>query len=233
MSTPAPSTTAVAVASPSQNTTLYIWYVVCVLMVAYIFSFIDRQIFSMVVGPLRRDLHISDVQVSYLQGLSFVVFYTFFGILIGRLVDIYSRRTIIAIGLVLWSLFTTACGIVTTFPQMLMMRMGVGVGEAALSPAAYSLVADYVPPQRMSVAISLYSAGIYIGSGLSFLLGGKIQTYAAARGAMSLPLVGQIHPWQILFFAVGLPGVLFAPLLYTIREPRTRGGSLHQMVPIA
>jgi Major Facilitator Superfamily len=84
----------------------------------------------------------------------------------------------------------------------------------------------------MSVAISLYSAGIYIGSGLSFLLGGKIQTYAAARGAMSLPLVGQIHPWQILFFAVGLPGVLFAPLLYTIREPKTRGGSLHPTIPI-
>src|SRR5215467_15359900 len=122
MSTPAPSTTAVAVASPSQNTTLYIWYVVCILMVAYVFSFIDRQIFSMVVGPLRRDLHISDTQVSYLQGLSFVVFYTFFGILIGRLVDIYSRRTIICVGMVLWSLFITVCGIAGTYWQMLSLR---------------------------------------------------------------------------------------------------------------
>lgn len=218
--------------SSSEHSTFYIWYVVGVLMVAYIFSFIDRTIFSMVVGPLRRDLHISDLQVSYLQGLSFVVFYTFFGILIGRLVDIYSRRTIIAIGFVLWSLFTTGCGMATTFPQMLALRMGVGVGEAALSPAAYSLVADYVPPRRMSTAIGMYGAGIYVGSGLSFLLGGLIRSYAATRGVSSLPLVGQIHPWQILFFVVGLPGVLLAPLLYTIREPLTRGGSVHPTVPI-
>ena len=224
---------AVAVSkSSSEHSTFYIWYVVSVLMVAYIFSFIDRTIFSMVVGPLRRDLHISDLQVSYLQGLSFVVFYTFFGILIGRLVDIYSRRTIIAIGFVLWSLFTTGCGMATTFPQMLALRMGVGVGEAALSPAAYSLVADYVPPRRMSTAIGMYGAGIYVGSGLSFLLGGLIRSYAATRGVSSLPLVGQIHPWQILFFVVGLPGVLLAPLLYTIREPLTRGGSVHPTVPI-
>lgn len=218
--------------SSSEHSTFYIWYVVGVLMVAYIFSFIDRTIFSMVVGPLRRDLNISDLQVSYLQGLSFVVFYTFFGILIGRLVDIYSRRTIIAIGFVLWSLFTTGCGMATTFPQMLALRMGVGVGEAALSPAAYSLVADYVPPQRMSTAIGMYGAGIYVGSGLSFLLGGLIRSYAATRGVSSLPLIGQIHPWQILFFVVGLPGVLLAPLLYTIREPLTRGGSVHPTVPI-
>ena len=211
---------------------IYIWYVVGVLMVAYVFSFIDRQIFSMVVGPLRRDLNISDTQVSLLQGLSFVIFYTFFGILIGRLVDIYSRRTIIVIGMVLWSLFTTGCGIAATFPQMLLLRMGVGVGEAALSPAAYSLVADYVPARRLSTAISVYSAGIYIGSGLSSVLGGLVRSYAATRGISRLPLIGQIHPWQILFFAVGVPGVLLAPLLFTIREPLTRGGSVRPVVPI-
>lgn len=232
MATQPRSATVTAEAPPQQNSTLYIWYVVGVLMVAYIFSFIDRQIFSMVVGPLRRDLHISDVQVSYLQGLSFVVFYTFFGILIGRLVDVYSRRTIIAVGLFLWSLFTTACGVVTTFPQMLLMRMGVGVGEAALSPAAYSLVADYVPPKRMSTAIGVYGAGIYIGSGLSFILGGLIRAYASNRGITSLPLVGKIHPWQLLFFFVGLPGLLLTPLLYSIREPKTRGGSLHPTAPV-
>jgi MFS family permease len=223
---------AVAPTESRQYSLFYIWYVVGVLMLAYIFSFIDRQIFSMVVGPLRRDLHITDIQVSYLQGLSFVVFYTFFGILIGRLVDIYSRRTIIAIGMVLWSLFTTACGMASTFPQMLALRMGVGVGEAALSPAAYSLVADYVPPRRLSVAISLYGAGIYVGSGLSFLLGGLVRGFAATREATVLPLVGQIHPWQILFFAVGVPGILLAPLLFTIREPLTRGGSVHPTAPI-
>jgi MFS family permease len=223
---PAPAPTS------SQPSLVYVWYVVGVLMLAYVFSFIDRQIFSMVVGPLRRDLHISDTQVSYLQGLSFVVFYTFFGILIGRLVDIYSRRTIIAIGMVLWSLFTTACGMATTFPQMLLLRMGVGVGEAALSPAAYSLVADYVPPRRLAIAISVYSAGIYIGSGLSFLLGGLVRSYAANHGVSHLPFIGQIHSWQLLFFVVGVPGILLAPLLFTVREPLTRGGSVHSVVPI-
>ena len=162
---PGSSTATEPASPPSQG---YVWYVVGVLMVAYIFSFIDRQIFSLIVGPLRRDLHITDTQVSYLQGLSFVVFYTFFGIIIGRLVDVYSRRTIIAIGMALWSLFTTGCGIAGSFPQMLLMRMGVGVGEAALSPAAYSLVVDYVPARQMSLALSVYSAGIYVGSGLSF-----------------------------------------------------------------
>src|SRR5215470_11530332 len=105
--------------APTRRSLRYAWYVVGVLTLAYVFSYIDRQIFSMVVTPLRRDLNISDTQVSYLIGLSFVVFYTSFGILIGRLVDIYSRRTIIAIGMALWSLFTTGCGMATTFPQML------------------------------------------------------------------------------------------------------------------
>ena len=206
---------------------------VSVLVIAYIFSFIDRQILSMVVGPLRHDLHISDTQYSVLTGPIFVVFYTSFGILIGRLVDVYSRRTIICIGMALWSLFTTGCGIATTFPQMLAWRMGVGVGEAALSPAAYSLIVDYVPPRRMSTAISVYSAGIYVGSGLSFLVGGLVGNYAATRGPVILPFVGQIHAWQILFFVVGVPGVLLAPLLFTVREPRARSDSAHSVVPMA
>lgn len=218
--------------SPSQPSTIYVWYVVGVLVVAYIFSFIDRQIFSLIVGPLRADLHISDTQYGVLTGTSFVVFYTFFGILIGRLVDVYSRRTIIAIGMALWSLFTTGCGIASTFPQMLLFRMGVGVGEAALSPAAYSLVADYVPPRRMSTALSVYSAGIYVGSGLAFILGGLVRQYATHRGMLTLPVVGHIYPWQILFFVVGVPGILLAPLLFTVREPKHRGGSAHVIVPI-
>jgi MFS family permease len=210
----------------------YMWYVVGVLVVAYIFSFIDRQIFSMIVGPLRHDLNITDTEYGVLTGLTFVIFYTSFGILIGRMVDVYSRRTIICVGMALWSLFTTGCGIATTFPQMLLLRMGVGVGEAALSPAAYSLIVDYVPPRRMATAISIYSAGIYVGSGLAFLLGGLVLSYTKAATALSLPLVGQIHPWQILFFVVGLPGVLLAPLAFTIREPRHRGDVVHVTVPM-
>src|SRR5438552_4758611 len=204
------STEAVAVpAQPreSRASLRYAWYIVGVLTFVYVFSFVDRQIFSLLVRPLRHDLHISDTQVSYLIGLGFVMFFALFGIPIGRLTDIYSRRLIIAIGLVTWSLFTSACGLAHTFPQMLLLRMGVGAGEAALSPAAYSLITDYFPRNRLATAISVYSMGIYIGGGLSFLVGGLVVHYAAAQATWSLPLVGLVRSWQLIFFIVGLPGI--------------------------
>ena len=197
----------------------YAWYVVGVLTLLYGFSFIDRQIFSLLVGPLRRDLHISDTQISLLIGFSFAVFYTFFGIPIGRLTDVYSRRWIIAIGLILWSGFTAGCGLATSFTMMLALRMGVGVGEAALSPAAYSLITDYFPRERLATAISVYSMGIYLGSGLAYLLGGLVVAYASSQAAWQIPLLGALRPWQLIFLLVGLPGLLLAPLLVTIRDP--------------
>src|SRR5579863_6712 len=170
----------------------YAWYVVGVLTLMYVFSFIDRQIFSLIVGPLRRDLHITDTQVSLLQGFSFALFYTFCGIPLGRLADKRSRRGIIAAGLVAWSAFTSMCGLAKSFGQMLFWRMGVGVGEAALSPAAYSIITDDFPKEKLATAISVYSMGIYIGSGLSFLLGGIVVRFASAKDLWMLPLVGGV-----------------------------------------
>lgn len=210
----------------AQSSLRYAWYVVGVLALLYVFSFIDRQIFSLLVGPLRRDLQIGDAQVSLLIGFSFALFYTFFGIPIGHLADVFSRRMIIAIGLVLWSGFTAGCGLAQSFTAMLLLRMGVGVGEAALSPAAYSLITDYFPPKRLATALSVYSMGIYIGSGLSYLLGGLVVRYASARAMWSLPLVGEIRPWQLIFFVVGLPGFLLVPLLLTVREPSRHGATV-------
>jgi MFS family permease len=201
----------------------YAWYVVCILTVVYIFSFIDRQILSLLVGPIRRDLHISDTQVSVLQGFVFAVFYTFFGIPLGRQADIRSRRSVIAAGLALWSIFTAGCGLARNFVQMLFLRMGVGVGEASLSPSAYSLITDYFPKQRLATAISFYSMGIYIGSGMAFLLGGVVVRLASVKEAWIFPLVGAVRPWQVIFFVVGLPGLLVSLLLYTVREPVRRG----------
>ncbi len=201
----------------------YAWYVVGVLMVAYIFSFIDRQILALLVQPIRRDLGISDTQMSLLIGFSFAIFYSFFGILLGRLADSRSRRTLIVIGFSLWSLMTAGCGLARNFVQMLLLRMGVGVGEATLSPAAYSLIADYFPPQRRATAISVYSMGIYIGSGLAFLLGGLVIGFASGQEGWRLPIIGATRPWQVVFFAVGLPGLMLALLVYTVREPARRG----------
>jgi MFS family permease len=201
----------------------YAWYVVGVLTLLYVFSFIDRQILNLLVRPIRRDLEISDTEMSLLMGFSFAVFYTFFGILLGRLADSRSRRGIISAGVAVWSLMTAGCGMAGNFLQMLLFRMGVGVGEAALSPAAYSLISDYFPKQRLATALSVYSMGIYIGSGLAFFLGGLVVSVAASQATWHVPLIGATRPWQVIFFIVGLPGVLLAILTFTIREPARRG----------
>ncbi len=201
----------------------YAWYVVAVLTFVYVFSFIDRQILNLLVRPIRRDLGISDTQMSLLMGFSFALFYTVCGIPLGWLADKKSRRSIIAIGFVFWSMMTAGCGLARNFGQMLALRMGVGVGEATLSPAAYSLIADYFPKEKRATAISVYSMGIYLGSGLAFLLGGMVVGLAEAKGLWNVPLVGATRPWQVIFFIVGLPGVLLAILMYTVREPVRRG----------
>ncbi|MEW6126994.1 MAG: MFS transporter [Acidobacteriota bacterium] len=201
----------------------YAWYVVGVLTFVYVFSFIDRQILNLLVRPIQRDLGISDTLMGLLSGLAFAVFYTFFGIPLGRLADSKSRRGIIAVGFAFWSLFTAGCGLAKNFIQLLLMRMGVGIGEAALSPAAYSLITDYFPPKRRATAISIYSMGIYIGSGLALIIGGLVARFATAQEAWNLPIVGETRPWQVVFFIVGMPGVLLALLMYTVREPIRRG----------
>lgn len=199
------------------------WYVVFILMIVYVFSFIDRQILALLVGPIRADLGISDTQMSLLMGFSFALFYTFFGIPLGRLADSKSRRTIIAIGLGVWSIMSAGCGIAKTYAQLLVMRVGVGVGEASLSPSAYSLITDYFRPTRMALALSVYGAGIYIGSGLAFLLGGMVVEFASGQDMYTFAVIGDVRPWQLVFFAIGAPGLLFTVVLFTIKEPVRRG----------
>ncbi len=201
----------------------YAWYVVGVLTLVYVFSFIDRQILNLLVRSIRRDLGITETEMSLLQGFSFAVFYTFFGVLLGKLADTRSRRGLIAAGFVFWSVMTAGCGVAKNFFQMLLFRMGVGVGEASLSPAAYSLITDYFPKERRATAISVYSMGIYIGSGLALVLGGWVISLVGSRENFDLPLVGETRSWQVIFFIVGLPGVLLALLMYTVREPLRRG----------
>ena len=201
----------------------YAWYVVGVLTVAYIFSFIDRQVLSLMVGPIQKDLGIGDFQMGLLMGPSFAVFYTLFGIPLGRLADTRSRRAIISVGIAVWSIMTAGCGLTKTYWQLALMRMGVGVGEASLSPSAYSLIADYFRPERRSTAMSVYSMGIYIGSGLAFLLGGFIMQLAAGSESTSLPWIGPVRSWQLVFLVVGLPGLLVSLLLLTVREPIRKG----------
>lgn len=198
----------------------YAWYVVAVLVLAYTVSYIDRTILTLMVKPIRETLGISDVQISLLHGLAFAIFYTVLGVPLGWLADRANRTKIIAVGIFVWSFMTALCGLARTFGQMFLARVGVGVGEAALSPAAYSMINDYFPPRRRTLALSIYSTGVYIGSGLALIVGG---TVIAITPALNIPGIGHLEPWQVVFLAVGLPGILVAALMLTVKEPKRRG----------
>lgn len=198
------------------------WYTVGVLTVAYVFSFIDRSILTLLVGPIRADLGISDTQISLLHGLAFAVFYTLLGIPIASLADRRNRRNLIAVGVAFWSIATAACGLTRNFWQLFLARVGVGVGEAALSPAAYSMIADSFPPDRLGRALSVYTLGAFVGMGLAFVIGGAVISSVATGSDVVLPLVGTLRPWQLVFFIVGLPGLLVALWVLTLTEPVRR-----------
>ncbi|MGE8294547.1 MAG: spinster family MFS transporter [Pseudomonas sp.] len=209
------------------------WVTVAILMVAYVLSFVDRQILNLLVEPIRRDLLISDTQMSLLMGLSFALFYTVCGIPLGRVADTRSRRGLIAVGVLFWSAATAACGMAKMYWQFLLCRIGVGVGEAALSPAAYSLIADSFPAERRATAISVYSMGVYLGSGLAFLVGGLVIQFASAQGDVVLPVLGEVRPWQLIFLILGVAGVLFTLLMLAVKEPVRRGAGAGVAVPLS
>jgi len=202
---------------------VYAWYVVGVLMLAYTNSFIDRQILSLLVEPIRQDLDISDTQVSLLAGLAFSIFYTLMGVPIARLADQKNRTVIITVGVAFWSLMTAMCGVARNFWQLFLARVGVGVGEATLSPAAFSIMADYFPRHQLARAFSVYSMGVYFGAGLAMIIGGLVVRVVMEAGTTVLPVLGEVRPWQMTFFYVGLLGIPVVLLVMTIREPLRRG----------
>ena len=208
----------------------YAWFVVSVLTLAYISSFIDRQILALLVEPIKADFQISDTQMSLLIGMSFALFYTLMGLPIGRMVDSRNRRNIISIGIAVWSIMTALGGLVRSFAQFFLARIGVGIGEATLSPAAYSIITDYFPKEKRATAIGFYSMGIFIGASMAYLLGGWIIGYTQEVDTLELPLIGGVKPWQFVFIVLGLPGLLIALLVLTIKEPARRNlnGELRQ-----
>ena len=189
-------------------------------MLAQVVSFIDRQVITLLVQPIRADLAISDTGMSLLMGLAFAIFYVTMAVPIARLSDRRSRRTIIATGIFLWSLATAACGLARNFWQLFLARIGVGVGEATLTPAAYSMIADYFPQRVLGRAIGVYAVGIFLGAGLALVLGGAAVRLITAAGPVDLPLVGALAPWQLTFMVVSVPGLLIVALMmFTVREP--------------
>src|SRR5688572_3708838 len=200
----------------------YSWYVVGVLTVTYTVSFIDRQIMALMIEPIRRDLGITDTQVSLLIGLAFAVFYTLLGVPIARLADRYSRRAIIAAGITVWCLMTAACGLARNYAQLFLARVGVGVGEAALSPSALSMLSDYFPKETRGRAIAVYNTGISLGTGLAMIVGGQVIAHVMAAPPVRVPGIGELFSWQTVFLVVGLPGLVMAALMATVKEPSRR-----------
>ncbi len=198
------------------------WYAVFMLMLAYIVSFIDRIIFGLLVGPIRAHFDINDTVFSVLYGWGFAFFYTFCGIFIGWAADRYNRRNLVVWGVAFWSLMTMLCGLAKNFTQLALARIGVGVGEASLSPAAYSMAGDSFPAKQLGRALSVYVIGLPMGVGLALIIGGLVIKAVAANPEFTLPLFGTIASWQACFIVVGLPGVLLALVLLTVREPVRR-----------
>ncbi len=198
------------------------YYALAILLAAYILSFIDRNIMAVLIGPIRQDLEISDFQYSLLHGFAFSMFYIALGIPIARLADQKNRKWIVTIGIFFWSIMCCLCGLARSLTTLFIARIGVGVGEAALSPPAFSMLSDFFPPNKQARAFAVYSLGVTVGGGLSAIIGGFVYNFFAATDGTTLPLLGHINAWQMTFISVGLPGLLIVALLARVKEPVRR-----------
>lgn len=213
----APATTSAGAGYPLGRA--YAWYVVIVFALAYTCSFLDRQILSLLVEPMKRDLRLSDTQISLLQGLAFALCNALAGLPLGYLVDTKRRVPIIGMGIAVWSLATSACALARSFAGLLVLRMGVGVGEATLTPAANSVIGDLFPPSKVGLPLAIYSLGVFAGGGLALILGGALIGWLESLPKVLLPIVGELRPWQAVFAILGLPGLLLAAWIFTLGEP--------------
>jgi len=199
------------------------WYAVGVFALILAINFMDRGIVTLLVEPIKHDLGLSDFKASLLIGFAFILFNVMLGLPIARLADTRSRRVIIATGLVVWSTMTALCGLARNYVQLFMARVGVGVGEACNGPATFSMLADLFPPAKLPRAIAVMNFGFVGGTGLALLLGGTVLHFVSGMPPVSLPFIGVLHPWQVTFILVGIPGLVVAGLLTTVAEPVRRG----------
>ncbi len=195
----------------------YSWYALSVLVLVYVLNFIDRQILSILANDIKADLGVDDAYLGFLYGTAFAVFYSLFGIPLGKLADSWKRTRLLALGLAVWSTMTALSGFAKNAVILTIARVGVGVGEATASPSAYSLISDWFPARIRATALAVYSSGLYIGGGVSLLIGALIveNWNAAYPGGGPLGLKG----WQAAFLAVGIPGLMLAMWVLSLREP--------------
>lgn len=199
------------------------WFAVGMLALATTFATLDQGIVGLLIEQIKADFALSDTQAGLLMGPAFVLFYACVGLPLSRYIDRGNRTFIISIGIFVWSMATAACGLATGFAQMFLARIVVGAGEAVNSPASYSIVSDYFPRERLPRAVATLQIGQAAGSGLSMLIGGFMIYIIATIGDPTLPFLGTMRPWQVVFLSVGLPGIGVALLLRLVREPPRRG----------
>jgi MFS family permease len=198
----------------------YAWYVVSIICVGYVFAFIDRIVVGLLTVSIQKDLLLTDTQMGILQGIAFALFYTLFGIPIGWLVDRWHRKTILTVGMTVWSIMTAACGYATSFWTLFLARVGVGIGEATLNPCASSIIGDYFPPRTRAKAFGVYVMGTAIGTGLTYLGGGLLLQTLAKFEIIDLGFLGEHKPWEAMFVFVGLAGLIPAMIFwFTVKEP--------------
>ena len=195
---------------------------IALLTLAYILSFVDRMIFGLLITPIRAEFAINDTVFSLLYGLGFAFFYTVLGIPLGWAADRYNRRNLVVVGIAAWSLMTAACGLAKTFGQLALARIAVGVGEATLTPATYSMAGDSFPPHKLGRALSVFIIGWPLGIGLALIIGGLVIRLVAETPVFVLPVIGELKSWQACFIIVGAPGLLIALLALALPEPVRR-----------
>jgi MFS family permease len=191
-------------------------------MLCYTLSYVDRQILAFLVQPLKQELSVGDAKIGLLMGIYFAIFYTFVGLPMGWLADRYNRRNIIAAGVLFWSVMTALCGVARSYATLAFARMGVGVGEATTNPCVFSMISDLFPKERLATAMSVYMMGIQLGSGLALIIGGVVVQAVTEMPPVTISWLGTLSPWRLTFLAVGLPGLLFALLVLTFKEPPRR-----------
>jgi MFS family permease len=201
------------------HTTRYSWYVVVLLTLAYVLSYVDRQILSLLVEPIKADFDLSDTQMGLLLGAAFAIFYATMGIPLGWLADNMSRRTIVGVGIAVWSAATIASGFALNFSQLFVSRVAVGAGEASLSPCAISMISDMFPEGKRARAIAVYSGAISLAAGLSYIGGGALLEWAYTLDLSQISGLENIKYWQVVFLIVGLPGLLLSLLMFFVSEP--------------
>ena len=193
---------------------------VAILTLAQIFAFIDRQIPSMLVEPIKQDFNLTDSQIALLGGAAFSIFYAIMALPIGYAVDRYQRTKVLGTGIFLWSLMTALAGLANSFGKLFGARIGVAVGEAVMAPTSVSLVSDSFPENKQGKPMGIITAGVYIGIGITLLGGGFLIDYLTRIGGITLPLIGYLKPWQATFMIVGIPGLVLAIAAFYLKEPQ-------------